>query len=146
MNLPSPGTYDGQLAQRAAELIPDMNNAERLELLNAMDPDDMRASLAWLAAYAPRMFDFAFVRDREMVERLQDRLDGDRDGEDDLIPYCAECGATIGVFIGHGSGYHHFRGSGTVESPNELYDPGHGPVVTWRVAGKIDQIVNGDPS
>lgn len=127
--------YEGQLAERLAEMLPGVDGAERLELLGVMDPDDMRTSLACLAAHAPRMFDFALVRDREMVERLQERLDGDRDGEDDLIPYCAECGATIGVFIGHGSGYHHFRGSGAVESPNELYDPGHGPVVTWRVAG-----------
>jgi hypothetical protein len=46
-----------------------------------MDPDDLRTSLAWLVSYAPQVFDFALVRDRAMVERLQDRLDHQHDDD-----------------------------------------------------------------
>ena len=37
---------------------------------------------------------------------------------------CARCGALIGAFIGHGDGWHHYRGEGTVVSPVELFDAG----------------------
>lgn len=55
--------------------------------------------------------------------------------DDDLEPYCATCGATVGIFIDHGEGWHHFRGAGTPEDPNELYDAGHEPDLAWRVPG-----------
>jgi hypothetical protein len=128
-------TYEGQLAQRAAELLPDLAGAERLELLGAMDPDDMRTSLAFIVSQYPRVFDFALVRDRQLVERLQKRIDeGDAD-VDDLEPYCSICGADIGIFYGHGDGWHHYRGEGTAASRIELYDAGHEPVIAWREAG-----------
>ena len=38
---------------------------------------------------------------------------------------CVLCGATISVFIDHGDGWHHYRGSGTAADPIELYDAGH---------------------
>jgi len=125
-------TYEGQLAQRAAELLPVADNAGRLELLGVMDPDDMRASLAWLVSFAPQTFDFALVRDRKLVERLQDRLDHQHD--DDPEPYCTTCGASAGIFIGHGDAWLHYTGAGTAASPVELYDAGHEPVIGWREA------------
>ena len=39
--IPQGTTYEGQLAERVGELLPDLNASERLELLGAMDPDDM---------------------------------------------------------------------------------------------------------
>jgi hypothetical protein len=77
-NVPAAATYEGQLAQRVAELLPGMGTDDRLELLGVMDPGDMCTSLAWLASHAPQMFDFALVRDRAMVERLSERLDEDQ--------------------------------------------------------------------
>ena len=38
---------------------------------------------------------------------------------------CTTCGALIGVFIGHGDGWHHYRGEGTAASPVELFDADH---------------------
>ena len=73
-NNPTTATYEGQLAARVADVLPDTDTAERLELLGVMDPDDMRTSLAWLVSHAPKLFDFAFVRDLAMVERLMARL------------------------------------------------------------------------
>lgn len=133
MTVPTQPTYEGQLAERVAELLPGTDNAERLELLGAMDPDDMRTSLAWLAGQYPQAFDFALVRDRAMVERLQDRLDHQFD--DDPEPYCSACGAAVGIFIGHGDAWLHYAGQGTAESPVDLYDAGHKPAVAWREAG-----------
>ena len=128
-------TYEGQLAQRVGELLPDLNLTERLELLGVMDPDDMRASLAWLAGYAPAVFDAALVRDRALAERLTTRLAEDEDQADEDEPYCNTCGSPVGIFYGHGDGWHHFRGEGTADSPVELFDAGHAPEVAWRPAG-----------
>jgi hypothetical protein len=128
-------TYAAQLAQRSDELLPDMDSDARLELLGVMDPDDMRTSLAWLVSYAPQVFAFALVRDQAMTERLLDRLDEADADPDDLEPSCSRCGGKIGIFIGYGPDWHHYRGNGTAESPNELYDAGHKPAVAWREAG-----------
>jgi hypothetical protein len=131
----TPPTYSEQLAALAAELLGDVDLDARLELLGVMDPDDMRASLAWLVAYAPRTFDFALVRDRKLVERLQERLD-EAEVDDDPEPYCSACGANAGIFIGHGDAWLHYTGEGTVASPVDLYDAGHAPVIAWRENGR----------
>ena len=129
-------TYEGHLAARAAELLPGLGLDERLELLGAMDPDDMHSSLAWLAGAFPQMFDFALVRDRELVARLEGRLDEDQDdGLDEEETYCSTCGAAVGIFIGHGDAWLHYTGEGTVASPVELYDAGHAAEPAWRPAG-----------
>jgi len=135
MTVPTPPTYEGQLTVRVDELLPGLGTDERLELLAAMDPDDMRTSLAWLVSYAPQVFDFALVRDRQLVERLMDRLDEADADEDYPDPYCPECEGKIGIFIGHGNAWLHYRGEGTVASPVELFDAGHEPAVAWREAG-----------
>ena len=48
-------TYEGQLAERAAELLPGLATAERLELLDAMDPDDLPVVLAAMTDNPERM-------------------------------------------------------------------------------------------
>jgi hypothetical protein len=131
---PPAATYDAQLAARVADVMPDTDNAERLELLGVMDPDDMRTSLAWLISHAPQMFDFALVRDLAMVERLEARLNEAMD-DDDEETYCSVCEASIGVFHGHGDAWLHYTGEGTAASPVELFDAGHEPVIAWRLAG-----------
>ena len=67
-------TYQAQLAERVSELLPDLSAGERLELLGAMDPDEMNTSRAWIAAMYPQVFDFAIVRDRALAGRLTNRL------------------------------------------------------------------------
>ena len=96
----------------------------------------MSTSLAWIAAMYPQVFDFALVRDRALAGRLTARLAEDEDdgpGEDE--PYCRACGSPVGIFLGHGDGWHHYRGEGTVASPVELFDADHAPEVAWRPAG-----------
>lgn len=123
-------SYEAQLAERAAEQLPDVTADERLELLGVMDPDDLRTSLAFIISQSPQMFDFALARDSKLVERLQDRLDHQYD--DDPEPYCSACGANIGIFIVHGDAWLHYAGEGTAASPVELFDAGHEPVIAWR--------------
>ena len=130
MNVPPNGTYEGQLAARAAELLGELGTDGRLELLGVMDPDDLRTSLAFIASRYPQVFDFALVRDRRLAGRLSARLDEDQD--DDEEPYCTTCGATVGVFRAHGDAWLHYTGAGTAASPVRLFDPGHEPVIAWR--------------
>lgn len=54
--------------------------------------------------------------------------DDGHDGE----PYCRTCGAEVGIFQGHGEGWHHFTGQGTPGNPVVLHDPGHEADVAWR--------------
>ena len=76
MTVPTNPAYASQLAERAAEMLPGIGTDARLELLGVMDEADLRSSLAWLASYAPQVFDFALVRDRAMTRRLAGRLGG----------------------------------------------------------------------
>ena len=92
------------------------------------------SSLAFIVTWYPQVFDFALVRDRKLVERLQERLGDDAD-EGDPQPYCSACGTNIGIFYGHGNAWLHYTGEGTVASPVELYEAGHEPVISWREAG-----------
>ena len=61
--------------------------------------------------------------------------DEDEDQADEDEPYCSTCGQPVGIFRGHGAGWHHWRGEATIESPVELYDAGHAPEPAWRPAG-----------
>jgi hypothetical protein len=67
------------------------------------------------------------------VVQLAAELGEDQAAEDELR--CSTCGSPVGIFLGHGGGWHHWRGKGTAESPVELYDAGHEPSVAWRLAG-----------
>jgi hypothetical protein len=73
------------------------------------------------------------------LSRIVNRLTEGDVGQDDepggLEPYCATCGALVGHFLGHGDGWHHFRGAGIAASPVELFDADHEPEVAWRPAG-----------
>jgi hypothetical protein len=67
-----------------------------------------------------------------LVADLLDEDDQDQD-DDDMEPYCTTCGQWAGIFHGHGGGWHHYRGEGTLTSPVELYDAGHEVTVGWTV-------------
>jgi hypothetical protein len=133
MKVPPTSTFEQQLGERAAELLPGIGTDERLELLGAMDPDDTRTSLAFIASEYPQAFDSALVRDPALVDRLSARFDENQDDEDE--PYCTTCGAAVGIFYAHGDAWLHYTGEGTVASPVELFDARHEPVIAWRLAG-----------
>jgi len=55
------------------------------------------------------------------------------DGSEDPAPYCEVCGGDIGVFLKLGLDWRHYIG--TDLSDIELTDPGHAPVLAWRIPG-----------
>ena len=54
------------------------------------------------------------------------------DEGENLEPYCATCGAWIGIFYGP-AGWQHFRGDPAPGGQRDLYDPGHEAVPAWCV-------------
>ena len=48
-------------------------------------------------------------------------------------PFCAECSASIGVFLRYGMDWRHYRGDGAAIGQIELFDPDHDPIVAWRL-------------
>ena len=51
-------------------------------------------------------------------------------GGEGLEPYCAECGAWIGMFFGL-EGWQHFRGDPAPGGQRQLFDPGHAADPAW---------------
>ncbi len=53
-------------------------------------------------------------------------------------PYCTGCGESVGIFLGHGTEWHHFRVASAAASPGdgptEVYDADHAPAIGWRYA------------
>ena len=105
-----------------------------------------RNAAAVLADYRAALASAPLIKPpgREWMCRLADALatvldglagtdDDDQDEEDEA--YCTVCGVPVGIFHGHGDGWHHYRGNRTAGSPVELYDAGHAPEVAWRPAG-----------
>jgi hypothetical protein len=102
---------------------------------------DYKAELASASLGSPPGREW-MLRLASVLEDLLDVLGGpdDEDDEDqadeaDFEPYCYTCGASIGIFIGHGPAWLHYTGEGTSSSPVDLYDAGHAPVVAWTPAG-----------
>ena len=103
---------------RSAPRITAEDRMERIGQLTARQQED---ALLWLAGYAPAVFDAV----AEAVEACPG------DGTDDPIPFCGQCGADIGVFLKFGLDWRHYRA--TTFDDIELFDPGHAPVVAWRI-------------
>ena len=53
-------------------------------------------------------------------------------------PYCTACGGEVGIFLGHGTEWHHFRVASAAASPGdgrtEVYDADHALSIGWRYA------------
>lgn len=50
-------------------------------------------------------------------------------------PHCTACGEPVGIFLGHGTEWRHFRaGSGDDRGSAEVYDADHAPAIGWRYA------------
>ena len=53
-------------------------------------------------------------------------------------PHCTTCGESVGIFLGHGTEWHHFRSGPAAASPGdgpiEVYEADHAPTIGWRYA------------
>jgi len=96
---------------------------DRMERIGQLTAKQQTDALLWLAGYAPTVFDAV----AEAVEPCMG------DGTDDPAPYCAVCDGDIGIFLKFGLDWRHY--TGTDLSDIELHDPGHRPVLAWRMPG-----------
>jgi hypothetical protein len=104
--------------------------------LRGLTHQQLTDRLNWLSWYQPGIF--AAVMDyMEFSDTLAadadptgpDPDDGGYDGEP--APVCGQCGADIGIFIKFGLDWRHYVA--TTLDDIELFDPGHAPVLAWRV-------------
>jgi hypothetical protein len=42
--------------------------------------------------------------------------------------------SALGIFVERGLAWRHYTGDGTTVGQQQIYDPGHTPVVTWRLS------------
>jgi hypothetical protein len=92
----------------------DAKGRTRLDRLRLLDIEQMAMTLAFLAGYRPPTFGSV------------------GDGPE---PHCTACGESVGIFLGHGTDWHHFRrGTPADGAPTEVYDTDHAPSVGWRYA------------
>jgi hypothetical protein len=88
----------------------------RLNRLRLLDIEQMAMTLAFLAGY--RLPTFGSVA--HCPE-----------------PHCTTCGESVGIFLGHGAEWHHFRSASASASGDgsaEVYDADHAPTIGWRYA------------
>jgi hypothetical protein len=80
-----------------------------------LDIEQMAMTLAFLAGYRPPTFGSV--------------IDGPE-------PHCTTCGEPVGIFLGHGTDWRHFRVASAAPSPGdgptEVYDADHAPSIGWR--------------
>lgn len=97
----------------------------RLARVATLEPDRLAESLVFLAGHAPEVLD-------AILDATEPCLDDDYPHDDDALePYCTECDARIGIFIGRGGDWLHYTGEPD-DRDVQPYDPGHAPVVGWR--------------
>jgi ribosomal protein S27AE len=108
------------LEERRAE------SRDRLARLAALDSEQLPMAMAFLSGYHPRVFDAIL----DAVEPCSEPGIGDSVAGQE--PFCAKCGAPVGVFLAHGKEYRHYRGVLTATSKPRPYKADHAPVVAWR--------------
>ena len=95
------------------EIIPQLRRGtdaeahKRLSRLATLDPDRMTMALTRLAGYSPAVFDATLDATEPCT------ADDVPDPEDDPEPFCAVCGASVGIFLRFGLDWRHYRGDGT---------------------------------
>jgi hypothetical protein len=99
---------------------------DRIARLTALTPEDAAAGVLWLAMNFPAVTD-------AMLDKVEYDAIDDPDPGQEPEPFCSVCGADIGIFLRFGLGWRHYRGDGTIIGQIELFDPGHEPVVAWRL-------------
>jgi hypothetical protein len=106
---------------------------KRLSRLATLDSDRMTEALTWLSGYSPTVFDATL----DATEPCTD--DDTPDPAANPEPYCAVCGADVGIFLRFGLDWRHYRGDGTTAGLIELFDPGHAPFIAWRPAVEVSE-------
>jgi hypothetical protein len=95
----------------------------RLDRVAAATFEQLSAALIFLSAFSPDAFDYA-------MDAIESEDEPGATGEAE--PVCAICDGTIGIFLDRGLAWQHYTGDGTTVGEQQIYDPGHTPMVTWR--------------
>ena len=106
--------------------IPPLSTHPRLDRVAAATTEQLSAALIFLSVFEPDAFDHSM----DVAQSDDDNPGATGEAE----PVCAICDAKIGIFTERGLAWRHYTGDGTTVGQQEIYDPGHAPVVTWRLA------------
>ena len=106
--------------------IPAISPHPRLDRVAAATSEQLSAALIFLSVFEPDAFDHAM----DVAQSDDDNPGTTGEAE----PVCAVCGSKIGIFLERGLAWRHYSGDGTTVGKQYIYDPGHAPVVTWRLS------------
>jgi hypothetical protein len=114
---PAPGLPDS-VADQPPEASP-----HALLRLDTLDAQDMTHALTYLAEYSPATFD-------TILDTLgpADHTPDDANEE----PFCATCGAPLGIFVTDGPYYRHYHE--TEDGDHHRYTVDHPTTLAWRQA------------
>jgi hypothetical protein len=99
----------------------------RLDRVAAATCEQLKTALIVLSDFSPDAFDYA----------MDAAESGDFVKGHEAAPVCAICGGSVGIFVGLGLDWRHFAGDGVTVGQQRVFDPGHVPVVTWRLAEEL---------
>jgi hypothetical protein len=108
--------------------ILEITQLDRINRLATLGQEATVAGLLWLAMNFPAVCD-------AMLDKIEFDAVDDEDPCQEPEPFCAECGADIGIFLRYGTDWRHYLGDVTTAVQIEVFDPGHDPVVAWRLPG-----------
>ena len=111
---------------QSAPPIPAISSHRRLNRVAAATSEQLSAALIFLSVFEPEAFDHSM----DVAQSDDDNPGATGEAE----PVCAICDAKIGIFMERGLDWRHYTGDGTTVGQQHIYDPGHAPVVTWRLA------------
>jgi hypothetical protein len=111
-------------AEQSALPLPVLGAHPRLDRVAAATFEQLSAALIFLSAFSPDAFDYAM----DAIESEGENPGATGEAE----PVCAICDGTIGIFLDRGLAWQHYTGDGTTVGEQQIYDPGHTPMVTWR--------------
>jgi hypothetical protein len=110
--------------------IPALSPHPRLDRIAAATFEQLTAALMFLSVFDTDAFDHAM----DVAESDDENPGATGEAE----PVCAICDGRIGIFLERGLVWRHYAGDGTTVGQQHIYDPGHAPVVTWRLTEDLE--------
>jgi hypothetical protein len=104
--------------------IPAEGPHPRVDRIAAATFEQLSAALIFLSVFDTGAFDHAMD-----VAQSDDENPG---ATGEAEPVCEICGGQLGIFLDRGLAWQHYTGDGTTVGEQQIYDPGHAPVVAWR--------------
>ena len=110
--------------------IPPLGTHPRLDRVTAATFEQLSAALIFLSVFEPDVFDHSM----DVAQSDDDNPGATGEAE----PVCAICDGTIGIFLDRGLAWQHYTGDGMTVGEQQIYDPGHAPVVTWHLTEDLE--------